>query len=63
MKAVRASNFTQIQVQIDKRTNRLVIFAVIDNLVKGSAGQAIQNMNLMFGLDQTTGLSQAPIFP
>ena len=63
IKAVRASNFAQIQVKVDQRTNRLVIFAVIDNLVKGAAGQAIQNMNLMFGLDQTTGLTQAPIFP
>jgi N-acetyl-gamma-glutamyl-phosphate reductase len=63
IKAVRASNFAQIQVKVDQRTNRLVIFAVIDNLVKGAAGQAIQNMNLLFGLDQTTGLTQAPIFP
>lgn len=63
MKAVRASNFVHIQVKVDQRTKRLVIFAVIDNLVKGAAGQAIQNMNLMFGLDQTTGLTQVPIFP
>ena len=63
IKAVRASNFAKIQVKVDQRTNRLVIFAVIDNLVKGAAGQAIQNMNLMFGQDQTTGLTQAPIFP
>lgn len=63
IKAVRASNFAHIQVKVDQRTNRLVIFAVIDNLVKGAAGQAIQNMNLMFGLDQTTGLTQVPIFP
>lgn len=63
IKAVRASNFAQIQVKVDHRTNRLVIFAAIDNLVKGAAGQAIQNMNLMCGLDHTTGLTQAPIYP
>jgi len=40
-----------------------VILSVIDNLVKGAAGQAVQNMNLMFGLDETTGINQVPVLP
>ena len=49
--------------QIDQRTNRIVILGAMDNLVKGAAGQAIQNMNLMFGLDETEGLTAIPLFP
>ena len=41
----------------------MIVVAAIDNLVKGSSGQAIQNMNVMFGLDERTGLHQAPLFP
>ena len=48
---------------VDERTGRLVVFAVLDNLVKGAAGQAIQNMNVMFGLPESTGLEQLAIFP
>jgi N-acetyl-gamma-glutamyl-phosphate reductase len=48
---------------VDKRTGRLVVFAVLDNLVKGAAGQAVQNMNLMFGLPEATGLEQLAIYP
>lgn len=50
------TNFCDIGFGVDKRTNNLVIFAAIDNSIKGAGGQAIQNMNLMFGLPETTGL-------
>ncbi|MFJ8065522.1 N-acetyl-gamma-glutamyl-phosphate reductase [Psychrobacillus sp. NPDC096426] len=59
---VYGSNFCDIHVRLDPRTNRATIVSVIDNLVKGAAGQAIQNMNVQFGLDQTTGLQQVPLF-
>jgi len=49
---------------VDRRTGRALVISVIDNLVKGAAGQAIQNMNLMFGLPETTGLLEAaPVYP
>jgi N-acetyl-gamma-glutamyl-phosphate reductase len=48
---------------VDRRTGRLMVFAVLDNLVKGAAGQAVQNMNLMFGLPEVTGLEQLAIYP
>ncbi len=48
---------------VDRRTGRLVVFAALDNLVKGAAGQAVQNMNLMFGLPETAGLEQIAIYP
>jgi N-acetyl-gamma-glutamyl-phosphate reductase len=60
---VRGSNFCDIGLAVDRRTNRLIITAAIDNLVKGAAGQAIQNMNLMCGLDESAGLSQVALFP
>ncbi len=60
---VRGSNFCDIGVAADPRTNRAVVVAVIDNLVKGAAGQAIQNMNLMLGLDETAGLLSPPVWP
>jgi len=50
------TNYCEISVKLDKRTNRLIIISVIDNLLKGASGQAVQNMNLMFGLPETTGL-------
>lgn len=56
IKYVAGSNFIHIGIKIDKRLNRLIIVSCLDNLVKGAAGQAIQNMNLIFGLDETTGL-------
>jgi len=62
-KAVYGSNFCDIGLTVDKRTNTIVIVSVIDNLVKGAAGQAIQNMNIMFGFDQTQGLNIVPIWP
>jgi len=60
---VRGSNNCVINVFEDRIPGRAVVIAVIDNLVKGSSGQAVQNMNLMFGLDEIVGLEQAPLFP
>ncbi|CQR46024.1 N-acetyl-gamma-glutamyl-phosphate reductase [Paraliobacillus sp. PM-2] len=62
-KEVYGSNYCDIGVHVDERTNRLTVIAVIDNLVKGASGQAIQNMNLMCGWDETTGLQHPPIYP
>lgn len=60
---VRGSNFVQIGVFADRIQGRAIVIATIDNLVKGSAGQAIQNFNLMFGLPETEGLMQLALFP
>lgn len=60
---VEGSNFVDIAFQVDTRTNRLVMMGAIDNMVKGAAGQAIQNMNLMFGLPENRGLKQIAVFP
>ena len=60
---VRGSNHVQIGVFADRMPGRAIVISTIDNLVKGSAGQAIQNFNLMFGLDETEGLMQLPLFP
>ena len=60
---VRGSNLCLIGVFADRIAGRAIVISVIDNLVKGSSGQAIQNMNIMFGLPETTGLTQAPLFP
>lgn len=63
-KQVAGSNYCDIGLQVDRRTGRVLVVAVIDNLVKGAAGQAIQNMNLLFGLPETTGLINAgPVYP
>lgn len=59
---VKGSNYCDIYVKLDERTNRATIISVIDNLVKGAAGQAIQNMNVQFGLPQQTGLQLVPYF-
>lgn len=59
---VKGSNYCDILVKVDSRTNRATIVSVIDNLVKGAAGQAIQNMNVQFDLPQTTGLDVVPFF-
>lgn len=60
---VEGSNFVDIGYQIDRRTRRIVAMGAIDNLVKGAAGQAVQNMNLLFDLPEQTGLEQVPMFP
>jgi N-acetyl-gamma-glutamyl-phosphate reductase len=60
---VRGSNFCDLGVAVDPRTRRVIVLAAIDNLVKGAAGQALQNMNLMFGLPESSGLQGAALFP
>jgi N-acetyl-gamma-glutamyl-phosphate reductase len=60
---VRGSNFCHIGVFADRIQGRAIVVSAIDNLVKGSAGQALQNFNLMYGFDETTGLGQLPLFP
>lgn len=60
---VEGSNFVDVNIKVDARTNRVIMMGAMDNLVKGAAGQAIQNMNLMFGLKETEGLLQVPMFP
>lgn len=60
---VRGSNYCDINFKLDLRTGRVVAIGAIDNLVKGAAGQAIQNMNRMLGLPEETGLMQMPVFP
>ena len=60
---VCGSNYCDIGLAVDDRTGRVIAIAVIDNLVKGAAGQAIQNMNLMFSLPENTGLMVPPLFP
>ncbi len=62
-KWVEGSNYVDINFQIDPRTNRIIMMGAIDNLVKGAAGQAVQNMNLMFGFAENEGLKMAPVFP
>lgn len=62
-KAVSRSNFCDISIKIDEQTNMIVVMSVIDNLIKGASGQAIQNMNLMFDLPENKGLTQAPVWP
>ena len=62
-KWVEGSNYVDIGFKIDPRTNRIIMMGAIDNLVKGAAGQAVQNMNLMFGLEESEGLDLVPLFP
>jgi len=62
-KHVSGSNFCDINLKYDPRTGRVIICSVIDNLVKGAAGQAVQNMNILFGLEENTGLKQVPMYP
>ncbi|MNJ80848.1 N-acetyl-gamma-glutamyl-phosphate reductase [compost metagenome] len=57
------SNYCDIGFAVDERTNRVTIISVIDNVVKGAAGQAIQNLNIMMGWDEDTGLKQSPVYP
>lgn len=62
-KAVSGSNHCDVVPVVDPRTGRVVVISAIDNLVKGAAGQAVQNMNLMFGLPETTGLKRPGLYP
>ena len=63
IKHIRASNFCHIGVAADRVTGRAIVIAALDNLTKGSSGQALQNANLMLGLPETEGLMLAPVFP
>nr|WP_285867692.1 N-acetyl-gamma-glutamyl-phosphate reductase [Mesobacillus maritimus] len=63
VKEVAGSNFCDIGIDLDQRTGRLTIVSVIDNLMKGAAGQAVQNANIMNGLDEKAGLNFIPIYP
>jgi N-acetyl-gamma-glutamyl-phosphate reductase len=63
VKQVAGSNFCDIGVTVDQRTERVIVISALDNLVKGASGQAVQNMNLMCGFDETAGLLNAPLFP
>ena len=63
MKDVRGSNFCHIGVVADRIDGRVIVIAALDNLTKGSSGQALQNANLMLGFDETEGLLLAPVFP
>lgn len=60
---VRGSNFCDISYKIDRTTNRIIVMSAIDNVVKGASGQAVQNMNMMCGFKENTGLEMAPFFP
>ncbi|HEY3347086.1 MAG TPA: N-acetyl-gamma-glutamyl-phosphate reductase, partial [Nitrospirota bacterium] len=60
---VRGSNFCDINFKLDHRTGRVVVVSAIDNLVKGAAGQAVQNMNIMNGFNETEGLLTLGMFP
>lgn len=62
-KWVEGSNYVDVNFKIDTRTNRIIMMGAMDNLVKGAAGQAVQNMNLLFGIEETEGLRQVPMFP
>lgn len=61
--SIAGSNFCDIGVAVDKRTNRLIVVSVIDNLIKGASGQAIQNMNIMYGLPEAAGLPRVALYP
>ncbi len=63
IKDVRGTNYCDLYVTYDKRTNMIIVISVIDNLIKGAAGQAVQNMNIMFNLDETKGLNLIPLNP
>ncbi len=63
IKDVRGTNYCDLYVTYDKRTNMVIVISVIDNLIKGAAGQAVQNMNIMFGMDETKGLNLIPLNP
>ncbi|WP_367884498.1 Asd/ArgC dimerization domain-containing protein [Thermococcus sp. JCM 11816] len=62
-KYVIGSNFADIGFAYDEENSRAIIFSAIDNLIKGGSGQAVQNMNLMFGLNERTGLNYYPVYP
>ena len=60
---VKNSNYFDVGFTVDKRTNRVIVIGAIDNLFKGAAGQAVQNMNILFGFDEKEGIGYIPPFP
>jgi N-acetyl-gamma-glutamyl-phosphate reductase len=62
-KATYGSNYCDVAVRVDARAGTLIVMAAIDNLVKGASGQAIQNMNIMCGLPEATGIDGVPLYP
>jgi N-acetyl-gamma-glutamyl-phosphate reductase len=62
-KYVSGSNYCDIAIAIDERANRVIVLSAIDNLIKGAAGQAVQNMNIMFGLAEKAGIGRMPVYP
>jgi N-acetyl-gamma-glutamyl-phosphate reductase len=62
-KEVTGSNFCDIGIKVDERTNKLMIISVIDNVMKGASGQAVQNMNIINGWEENTGLQMTPVYP
>ena len=62
-KWVEGSNYVDVNFKIDPRTKRVIMMGAMDNLVKGAAGQAVQNMNLLFGFKESEGLEMVPCFP
>ena len=62
-KWVEGSNYVDVNFVIDERTGRIIMMGALDNIVKGEAGQAVQNMNILFGLPEETGLELVPMFP
>lgn len=63
IKNIRGTNYVDIYPAYDERTNNIIVFSALDNMVKGAAGQAIQNMNIMLGIKSSTGLNQIPVRP
>jgi len=62
-KHVAGSNFVDISIKLDERTGRVIVISALDNLIKGASGQAVQNMNLMYNLPETTGLNFVGVYP
>ena len=60
---VEGSNYVDIGFALDERTGRIIVMGALDNVVKGAAGQAVQNMNLIMGLPESEGLMMPPMFP
>lgn len=60
---MEGSNYVDVNIAVDARTKRVIMMGAMDNLVKGAAGQAVQNMNLLFGLPEEQGLVMPPLFP
>lgn len=60
---VEGSNFVDVNFKIDERTGRIIMMGALDNLIKGAAGQAVQNFNILFGFEENEGLQQVPMFP